>query len=191
MCGFASASISGSFNFWRDIPPGALSIKLPGGDGAWVSEQFPAGELVQPSSARNIHFSDRWFPTREIELWTELHPFEHMGLVLEYFRQAGNFTAVHSESLRGLPRPQDDKYANQPAHSDPVFAAWGVHLKINIPCQQLPLPITETGAPKVADKECVMSMYPAARKLIAQPTQQSADKATGDSLFGKRLTQPK
>jgi hypothetical protein len=49
----------GKFNFWRGILPGALSIKLPGSNGEWVSEQFPAGEQVQPYSERNIHFSDR------------------------------------------------------------------------------------------------------------------------------------
>ena len=83
------------------------------------------GRVLKPGAAAIITFSDRWFPTKAIELWTELHPFERMGLVLEYFRQAGNFGELHSESLRGLPRPQDDKYAGQLAHSDPVFAVWG------------------------------------------------------------------
>ncbi len=83
------------------------------------------GRVLKPGAAVIITFSDRWFPTKAIELWTELHPFERMGLVLEYFRQSGNFTALHSESLRGLPRPQDDKYTGQLAHSDPVFAVWG------------------------------------------------------------------
>jgi SAM-dependent methyltransferase len=83
------------------------------------------GRVLKPGAAAIISFSDRWFPTKVIELWTELHPFERMGLVLEYFRQAGNFTALHSESLRGLPRPQDDKYAGKLVHSDPVFAVWG------------------------------------------------------------------
>jgi SAM-dependent methyltransferase len=83
------------------------------------------GRVLKPGAAAIITFSDRWFPTKAIELWTELHPFERMGLVLEYFRQAGNFRSLHSESLRGLPRPQDDRYANQRAHSDPVFAVWG------------------------------------------------------------------
>ncbi|HUT41833.1 MAG TPA: hypothetical protein VM011_10875, partial [Gammaproteobacteria bacterium] len=45
----------GKFNFWRDLLPGALSTKLPDSDGEWVSEQFPAGELVPPYSERNIH----------------------------------------------------------------------------------------------------------------------------------------
>jgi len=83
------------------------------------------GRVLKPGAAAIISFSDRWFPTKAIELWPELHPFERIGLVLEYFRQAGNFGELHSESLRGLPRPQDDKYAGQLAHSDPVFAVWG------------------------------------------------------------------
>ena len=83
------------------------------------------GRVLKPGGAAIITFSDRWFPTKAIALWTELHPFERMGLVLEYFRQAGGFRARHSESLRGLPRPPDDKYAGQLAHSDPVFAVWG------------------------------------------------------------------
>jgi hypothetical protein len=83
------------------------------------------GRVLKPGAVANITFSDRWFPTKAIELWTELHPFERMGLVLEYFRQAGNFEALQSESLRGLPRPQDDKYAGQRTYSDPLFAVWG------------------------------------------------------------------
>jgi len=83
------------------------------------------GRVLKPGAAAIITFSDRWFPTKAIEVWTELHPFERMGLVLEYFRQAGNFGSLHSESLRGLPRPQDDRYAGQLAVSDPVFAVWG------------------------------------------------------------------
>ncbi|HYQ73124.1 MAG TPA: methyltransferase domain-containing protein, partial [Gammaproteobacteria bacterium] len=84
-----------------------------------------AARVLKPGAPFVITFSDRWFPTKAIELWTALHPFERMGLVLEYFREAGNFVDLHSESLRGLPRPQDDKYAGQLAASDPVFAVGG------------------------------------------------------------------
>ena len=87
------------------------------------------GRVLKPGKTAIITFSDRWFPTKAIELWTELHPFERMGLVLEYFRLAGNFSTLHSESLRGLPRPPDDKYTGQLAHSDPVFAVWGHAVK--------------------------------------------------------------
>ena len=81
--------------------------------------------VLRPGGIFVTAFSNRWFPTKAIRLWGELHEFERMGLVLEYFRQAGNFTALQSESLRGLPRPENDKYAGQLACSDPVFAVWG------------------------------------------------------------------
>jgi len=84
--------------------------------------------VLKPGAAAVITFSDHWFPTKAIELWTELHPFEHMGLVLEYFRQAGSFAALHSESLRGLPHPKDDKYAGQLTYPDQCSRS-GVTLK--------------------------------------------------------------
>lgn len=81
--------------------------------------------VLKPGAPFVLTFSDRWFPTKAIEIWTDLHPFERMGLVLDYFRRAGGFVDLGTESLRGLPRPEDDPYAGQMAHSDPVFAVWG------------------------------------------------------------------
>lgn len=81
--------------------------------------------VLKPGAPFIVTFSDRWFPTKVIDLWTELHPFERMGLVLEYFRRAGGFESLATESVRGLPRPADDKYAAELAKSDPVFAVWG------------------------------------------------------------------
>lgn len=70
-------------------------------------------------------FSDRWFPTKAIALWGELHAFERMALVIDYFRKSGGFNGLATESIRGLPRPPDDKYAGQLPNADPVFAVWG------------------------------------------------------------------
>jgi SAM-dependent methyltransferase len=72
-----------------------------------------------------VTFSNRWFPTKAIKIWTELHDFERMGLVLEYFLRAGGFKALQTYSIRGLPRPHDDKYFPDLAYSDPVYAVWG------------------------------------------------------------------
>lgn len=83
------------------------------------------GRVLRPGAPAVITFSDRWFPTKAIALWSELHPFERMGLVLEHLRAAGNFTGLATESLRGYPRPADDRYAGELALSDPVFAVWG------------------------------------------------------------------
>lgn len=70
-------------------------------------------------------FSDRWFPGKVITLWAEMHPFERQGLVLDYFLQTGRFTDLHTESVRGLPRPAEAPRIRAEAVSDPVFAVWG------------------------------------------------------------------
>ncbi|MEJ2687160.1 MAG: methyltransferase domain-containing protein [Gammaproteobacteria bacterium] len=87
-----------------------------------VFEQL--ARVLRPGGVFVVTFSERWFPTKVIELWTQLHPFERLGLVLDYFRRAG-FVDLGTESVRGLPRPADDPYADRLAHSDPVYAVWG------------------------------------------------------------------
>ena len=81
--------------------------------------------VLKPGAPFVVTFSDRWFPPKAIELWSELHPFERLGLVLQYFQRAGAYSELGTESLQGLPRPEDDKYAGQILQSDPVFAVWG------------------------------------------------------------------
>jgi hypothetical protein len=48
-----------------------------------------------------------------------------MGLVLEYFIRSGGFKNLQTYSIRGLPRPHDDKYFPDLPFSDPIFAVWG------------------------------------------------------------------
>ena len=72
-----------------------------------------------------VTFSNRWFPTKAIRIWKELHEFERMGMVLEYFIRSGGFMNLHTYSFRGLPRPHDDKYFPDLSYSDPVYAIWG------------------------------------------------------------------
>ena len=72
-----------------------------------------------------LTFSNRWFPTKAIKIWKELHEFERMGLVLEYFIRSGGFKNLQTYSIRGLPRPHDDKYYPDLRHSDPIYAVWG------------------------------------------------------------------
>lgn len=80
--------------------------------------------VLKPGGVFIVTFSDRWFPTKAIKVWSELHPFERLGMVLALLRDAG-FHDLHSETRRGLKRPEDDKYIDQRLYSDPVFAAWG------------------------------------------------------------------
>jgi SAM-dependent methyltransferase len=83
------------------------------------------GRVLKPGAPLIITFTNRWFPPKAIKVWSNAHEFERIGLVLEYFIKSGVFEKLHSYSLRGLPRPQDDRYAGQLPLSDPVYAAWG------------------------------------------------------------------
>ncbi len=78
----------------------------------------PGGLFVQV-------FSNRYFPPKAVRLWTELHEFERMGLVLEVFRDSGEYERMETFSVRGLPRPADDRYAGTTPFSDPLYAVWG------------------------------------------------------------------
>ena len=81
--------------------------------------------ILRPEGYFIITFSNRLFPTKAIKVWLELHEFERMGLVLEYFLRAGGFKDLQTDSIRGLPRPKDDKYFPSRLFSDPVYAVWG------------------------------------------------------------------
>jgi hypothetical protein len=83
-----------------------------------------AKRVLRPGGICAISFSDRWFPPKAIKVWGELHPFERQALVLSLFQEAG-FDKLHTESLRGLARPADDKYIDQRSFADPLFAVWG------------------------------------------------------------------
>jgi hypothetical protein len=81
--------------------------------------------VLKPVGKFIVTFSNRWFPTKAVRIWTELHEFERMGLVLEYFRNTDRFSDLETYSMRGLPRPVSDRYYAQQPFSDPVFAVWG------------------------------------------------------------------
>ena len=81
--------------------------------------------VLKPDGYFVITFSNRWFPTKAIKIWKEIHDFERMGLVLEYFIRSGKFRDLQTYSIRGLPRPREDKYYPDLRFSDPVYAVWG------------------------------------------------------------------
>ena len=81
--------------------------------------------ILRPDGYFIVTFSNRWFPTKAVKIWSEIHEFERMGLVLEYFLRSGGFKDLQTYSMRGLPRPHDDKYYPEFLHSDPVYAVWG------------------------------------------------------------------
>jgi SAM-dependent methyltransferase len=81
--------------------------------------------ILKPGGLFALTFSNRWFPPKVVKIWTDLHEFERMGLVLDYFLRSGAFQELETWSLRGQARPEDDLHADTLALSDPVYAAWG------------------------------------------------------------------
>jgi SAM-dependent methyltransferase len=81
--------------------------------------------VLAPDAPFVVSFSNRWFPTKAIQIWPCLHEFERMGLVLEYFHRSGRFGDLGTYTMRGLPRPRTDKYARQQPYADPIYAVWG------------------------------------------------------------------
>lgn len=81
--------------------------------------------VLRPGGPFILTLSERWFPPKAIRLWAELHPFERMGLALDYFERAGGYVELETESIRGWPRPSGDRYADRLAFSDPIYAVSG------------------------------------------------------------------
>lgn len=81
--------------------------------------------VLRPGGTFIVTFSNRWFPPKVVKVWEQIHEFERVGLVMEYFLDSGAFESLETYSMRGLPRPRDDKYAGEVPLSDPVFAVWG------------------------------------------------------------------
>ncbi|HWR90097.1 MAG TPA: methyltransferase domain-containing protein [Dissulfurispiraceae bacterium] len=81
--------------------------------------------VLRPGGPFIVTFSHRWFPPKVIRIWEELHEFERMGMVAEYFLRSGLFDGIETFSMRGLPRPENDRYYPKVMVSDPVYAVWG------------------------------------------------------------------
>jgi FKBP-type peptidyl-prolyl cis-trans isomerase 2 len=81
--------------------------------------------VLKPGGVFVVTFSNRWFPPKAIRLWQEIHDFERMGLVLDYFLDSGRYRDLETLSVRGYPRPIYDKYYPELQLSDPVLAVWG------------------------------------------------------------------
>jgi SAM-dependent methyltransferase len=109
--------------FWADIPfIRFVSVEY------LIKPQEVFAEVrrvLRPGGRFVVTFSNRWFPPKVIKVWQDVHEFERVGLVMEYFLRDGGFINLQTWSMRGLPRPLDDKYAGRMAQSDPIYAVWG------------------------------------------------------------------
>lgn len=81
--------------------------------------------VLRPGGVLAVAFSNRFFPPKAVRLWKELHDFEKLGLVLDYFIESRAFQELGTLSQRGWPRPRDDRHHGEYPGSDPIYAAWG------------------------------------------------------------------
>ncbi|MCB1736416.1 MAG: methyltransferase domain-containing protein [Gammaproteobacteria bacterium] len=80
--------------------------------------------ITRPRGTVLFTFTDQFHPGKCIGIWNDLHPFERVGLILEMFRRDGHFDALHSETARFFPRPEDDPEFQKKLFSDSVYTAW-------------------------------------------------------------------
>lgn len=80
--------------------------------------------VLRPGGVCAISFSNRWFPTKAIRIWSEMHEFERVGMVTQWLQLAG-FKDLQTFSSLGWPRPEDDRHAGEVLLADPVYAVWG------------------------------------------------------------------
>lgn len=76
--------------------------------------------VLRRSGRVAITFSNRWFPTKAVSIWSELHEFERLGMVLQMIQSTGEFEGLETLSIRNFPRPENDTYSHLP-HADPVY----------------------------------------------------------------------
>ncbi len=82
--------------------------------------------VLKPEGVCLISFSNRWFPPKVTNLWTELHEFERLGLVQEYLLKTNAFYDFQTYSVRNWWRPESDPRYPQLVQSDPVFVVSGI-----------------------------------------------------------------
>jgi len=80
------------------------------------------GRILKPGGHCIMTFSNRWFPPKVVRIWEELHEFERVGLVSDYFLQTAMFCGLETLTCRGWPRPEEDKYFGSYPYSDPIYA---------------------------------------------------------------------
>jgi len=81
--------------------------------------------VLVPGGLVVVVVSHRWFPGWAVDVWTELHEFERVGLITHWLQRVG-FGAIATRSDRGWPRPADarDRYFPRIQHADPIHGVW-------------------------------------------------------------------
>jgi len=77
--------------------------------------------ILKPGGVFVASFSNLWFEEKVIRIWSELHEFERMGLISQYFVRTEAFSDITTWSERGWPQPD-----NPDEESNPIYAVSGI-----------------------------------------------------------------
>ncbi|MBI9080964.1 MAG: class I SAM-dependent methyltransferase [Pseudodesulfovibrio sp.] len=81
--------------------------------------------VLKPGGIFILTFADQWFASKAIHIWSELHEFERMGLVCQYFFRSEKFIDLNTFSERGWQRlPDTEDVQDLDKSSDSIFAVW-------------------------------------------------------------------
>lgn len=80
--------------------------------------------ILKKDGIFTVSYSNRYFPTKVIKIWTDLHEFERIGYVLELILRDGGFNNFKTFSVKGFRRPYDDKYFGCTLFSDPLYLVY-------------------------------------------------------------------
>lgn len=80
--------------------------------------------VLKPGGLHLVIFSNRMFEDKAVNIWRQAGSEERVWVVEDYFA-AGGFERPQVFVSEGLPRPEDDKYADLGIPSDPVYAVYG------------------------------------------------------------------
>ncbi|MGA7875256.1 MAG: methyltransferase domain-containing protein, partial [Desulfoferrobacter sp.] len=82
------------------------------------------GRILKPGGLFLVIFSSRMFPQKATQVWRQAGENERIILVEEFFRYSEMFEVPKVFVSKGMPRPQDDKYAHLGIPSDPIYAVY-------------------------------------------------------------------
>ncbi len=80
--------------------------------------------VLKPGGLFLVIFSNRYFPSKAVNIWKRLSEDDRVSLVRDYFRAARAFGDTRVYVRRGQARPLEDKYAGMGLPGDPVYAVF-------------------------------------------------------------------
>ncbi|SMC20242.1 Methyltransferase domain-containing protein [Desulfacinum hydrothermale DSM 13146] len=110
------------------------------------------GRILKPGGLFLVVFSNRMFQQKAVKVWKEASEEERVIIVEDYFRSVPAFGETQVAISKGLPRPQDDKYAHLGLPSDPIYAVWAEKRGAPAGRRPRPRPQLDAGAPLSRDE---------------------------------------